>query len=235
MFNFASHNHHTMQKEDHISKDPLNSGNNLSTTFLIVIGRQFGSGGRTIGKIIANQLHIGYYDTELLKMAAKCEGLSQDVFRNHDEKKPSVLKALLQGAYGIADNFHTVPFTGINTYNMQCKVIKDICKNESCVIVGRNADYIMRNHPRLFSVFLHAPLEHRIARIMERQEAPNRVKAIELAQQNDKRREGYYNFYRGEKKWGIADNYDMTLDTSNFENETVANLIISVVKKKFKI
>ena len=208
-------------------------GHDMPSNFVIVIGRQFGSGGRTIGKIIARRLGIGYYDTELLKIAARSEGVSPEVFKDHDEKKPSVLKAILQGAYGIADNFHNVPLSGVNTYNTQCKVIKDICSRGSCVIVGRNADCVMRNHPFLLSVFLHAPIEHRTARIMERDEAKTKEAATEMALQNDKRRESYYNFYTGEKKWGVAGNYDLCLDTSRLDNESVASIIIDVARIKF--
>ena len=225
-----------MATNSNLSDSPLNSGSTseMPDNYVIVIGRQFGSGGRTIGKLLANRLGIAYYDTELLKMAARTEGVRPEVFKDHDEKKPSVLKALLQGAYGIADNFHSVPLSGVNTYNTQCKVIKEICKKGPCVIVGRNADFIMRNHPHLLSVFLHAPIEHRVARIMERHEATSKEEAIEMANRNDKRREGYYNFYTGEKKWGQSSNYHLCLDTSCCDNETIADIILQVLKKKFK-
>lgn len=201
--------------------------------FIIVIGREFGSGGRTIGKLIASRLRIDYYDTELLKRAAESEGVNTDIFKDYDEKKPSVLKALLQGAYGIADNFHTVPLSGISIYNSQCRVIKDLAAKGSCVIVGRNADFILKDHPRLLSVFLHSPLELRAKRIVERGEATTLEEACEIARQHDKRRESYYNFYTGEKKWGVSSNYHLSLDTSCLDNESVAEIILKVAKKKF--
>lgn len=204
--------------------------------FVIVIGRQFGSGGRTIGKMIASRLGIDYYDTELIKAAAQQEGIRPEIFKEHDEKKPSVLKTLLQGAYGIADNFHQVPLSGERVYNVQSKVIKDLCKKGSCVIVGRNADFILRNHPGLLSVFLHAPLEFRVKRIIQRGESLDEESAISLATQHDKRRESYYNFYTGEKKWGLASNYHLCLDTSRYSNEAIADLIIQVLQsgKRFQ-
>lgn len=203
--------------------------------FVIVIGRQFGSGGRTVGKLLASRLGVDYYDTELLKKAAEREGLSPQVFKDHDEKKPSVFKALLQGAYGIADNFHTVPLSGESTYTMQSRVIKDLCRKGSCVIVGRNADFILRDHPHLLSVFLHSPLEVRARRIIERGEAKNEEEAREIARQHDKRREAYYNFYTGEKKWGTASNYHLSLDTSCLDNENVADIILQLAKSKLGI
>lgn len=206
-----------------------------STNFVIVIGRQFGSGGRTIGKLIADNLGIDYYDTELLQKAAEAEGVSPVIFKDHDEKKPSVLKTLLQGAYGIADNFHTVPLSGEQTYRIQSKIIKDLTKKGSCVIVGRNADFLLRNHPRLLSVFLHSPIEKRAQRIVDRGETDNIDAAIDKARQHDRRRESYYNYYTGEKKWGVASNYHLSLDTSCLSNEKVAEIILSLAKEKLKL
>lgn len=205
----------------------------MDDNFVIVIGRQFGSGGRTVGKIIADRLGIAYYDSELLQQAARETGIDAQIFKRHEEKKPSMLKTLLQGAYGIADNFHTVPLSSERTYNLQCKIIKDISKKGSCVIVGRNADYILRNHPKLLSVFLHAPESERIKRILGRKEALSEAEAVEMARMHDKRRESFYNFYTGEKKWGLASNYHLCLDTSTLSNEELADIIISLAKKKF--
>lgn len=203
------------------------------SNFVIVIGREFGSGGRTIGKLLASRLGIDYYDTELLQKAAESQGLNPEIFKDHDEKKPSVLKVLLQGAYGIADNFHTVPFSGVSMHNSQCKVIKDICKKGSCVIVGRSADRILCNHPRMLSIFLHSPLETRAQRIVKRGEASTIEEACEIARQHDRRRESYYNFYSGDKKWGAASNYHLSLDTSKFDNDTILEIILSLIKSNF--
>lgn len=206
----------------------------MPDNFVIVIGRQFGSGGRSIGKKIASLLGIGYYDTEILKKAAESVGVRAEFLKDHDEKKPaSLFKALLQGAYGIADNFHTVPISSERVYNIQSQIIKDICSKGSCVIVGRNADFILRNHPHLMSVFLHAPLEHRAQQTLERKEASSLEEAMSLANQHDKRRESFYNFYTGDKKWGVANNYDLCLDTSRLDFDTVADTIISIAKTKF--
>lgn len=216
-----------------MEKSADNAPTGLPRDLLIVIGRQFGSGGRTIGKLIASRMGLEYYDTELLKKAAQSEGVSEQIFEQHDEKKPSVLKALLQGAYGIADNFHTVPISSERIYNVQSRVIKDLCRKGPCVIVGRNADFIMRNNPHLLSIFLHAPLEKRVEKILERKEAMSKEEAEELARHHDRRREAFYNFYRGEKLWGVASNYHLSIDTSAFDNETVAQMIIEVAKNKF--
>ncbi|MCH5227089.1 MAG: cytidylate kinase-like family protein [Muribaculaceae bacterium] len=207
----------------------------MTSPFVIVIGRQFGSGGRTIGNIVSRRLGINYYDTEILKRAAQKEGLDPDMLSRHEEKKPSILKALLQGAYGIPDNFHTVPISGERVYRIQSKIIKEIGERESCVIVGRNADFVLRDHPRLLSVFLHSPLSNRVERIMSRKEASTRDEAEEMARWHDRRRESYYNFYTGEKKWGVASTYHLCLDTSLLTNEKVADIIIEMAKEKFNI
>lgn len=204
----------------------------MPSNFVIVIGRQFGSGGRRIGKLIAGSLGISYYDTELIRKAAESEGVSTEIFRERDEKKPSVLKALLQGLYGIPDNFHTVPISGERIYNVQGKVIKDIVERGSCVIVGRSADIILRDHPRLLSVFLHAPLEYRVGRILERKEARDEEEARELAVRHDRRRESYYNYFAGDKKWGIATNYHLSLDTSLLSDSEIADLIVKLIEKE---
>ena len=206
----------------------------LPADAVIVIGRQFGSGGRTIGKLIAGKLGIKYYDTEVFAKAALRIGLHPDIFKEHDEKKPSPLRALMQGAFGIADNFHTVPLNGEQIYEEQSKVIRDLCKKGPCVIVGRTADCILRDNQNLFSVFLHSPLEYRVRNICKRNEATDEIQAREKAIRSDKKRESYYNFYCGEKKWGEASNYHLCIDTSGVEPEEVASLIISAFMYKIK-
>ena len=206
----------------------------MEESFVIVIGRQFGSGGRTIGKILAEKLGIAYYDNELIDKTAAAEGINPEIFKLHDEKKPSVLKALLQGAYGIADNFHSLPLSSERIYSLQSKLIKDICKIGSCVIVGRNADYILRENKNVLSVFFHSPLEARARRIVERGEAKSLEEAMEMALQRDKKREAYYNFYTGDKKWGVASNYHLCLDTSDLDSEKIADCIIAMARMKFK-
>lgn len=181
---------------------------------------------------MSERLGIEYYDSEIIKKSAGKEGLNPEIFRDMEEKKPSMLKALLQGAYGIADNFHATPLSEERVYKMQSKVIKDLCKKGSCVIVGRNADYILRHHPNLISIFLHSPIEKRVERIMKRKEASSETEALDLARKNDKRRESFYNFYTGDKKWGLSDNYHLSIDTSVMDAEGVVNLIISFINGK---
>ena len=201
---------------------------------IIIIGRQFASGGRHVGKIVADRLGIDYYDTELLSEAAEKLGFSRHIFDIHDEKPPSQMRSLLQGVFGLADNFHDVSICSERMYIEQGKVIKEICEKGPCVIVGRTADFIMRNHPGLVSIFLHAPLEKRAEIALRRGDAPNYTRALELAKKYDRERENYYNFYTGTQSWGKANNYDLTIDSSVTGLHIAAELIIKLVENKFK-
>lgn len=208
------------------------SKDNCPDGCVIVIGRQFGSGGRRIGKKVAERLGFGYYDKELLSKAADSLGFSPDIFVAADEKRPSPLRSLLQGVYGIADNFHTTTMSGERLYRAQSDVIKKICSLRSCVIVGRTADYVLRDNPRLASVFLHAPVEHRARMIVDRCDAASIDSAVELARKRDHDRESYYNYFTG-RHWGEASNYHLSLDSSAVCEETLITIITDFASAKF--
>lgn len=203
----------------------------IPTDPVIVIGRQFGSGGRKIGRLVAEKLGVPYYDKELLSHAAKSLGFSPEIFAAADEKRPSTLHTLLQSMYGIADNFHATSISGERLYEQQSKVIKDICASGPCVIVGRTADYILRDHPGLVSVFLHAPEKWRAEKIVRRGDCMCCEDAIALAAKNDRNRENYYNYFTS-GKWGRADNYHLTLDSSLLSENNIAELIINFARNK---
>ncbi len=171
----------------------------------VVIGRQFGSGGRRIGHLLAERLDAPYYDKELLLEAAGECGISREMIASADEKRPSALRWLLQAAYGARDSFGSDALTE-SIYSQVAGVIKNISAKGSCVIVGRTADYILRDNPLLVSVFLHAPIAHRVKTLMERGEHKSEQQAAEAARKADRQRENYYNYFTG-RKWGQADNY----------------------------
>ncbi|MBD5358863.1 MAG: cytidylate kinase-like family protein [Bacteroides sp.] len=201
---------------------------------VIVIGRQFGSGGRRIGKIVADRLQCPYYDKELLAKTAERLGYAREVFDVHDERKPSPFRALLQGVYGIADNFHDTSMSAERLYKEQSEIIRQLCNQGSCVIVGRTADYVMRHHPGLVSVFLHAPVEIRAKNIVSRGESISEAQAIEKANRHDHNRERYYNYYTGKQNWGKASNYHLSLNSSALPDSELADIIINFAKKKVK-
>lgn len=199
---------------------------------VIVIGRQFGSGGRRIGKLVAQRLQCPYYDKELLSKTAESMGYAREIFDMHDEKKPSPFRALLQGVYGIADNFHDTSMSAEHLYKEQSNVIRELGEKGNCVIVGRTADYVMRHHPGLVSVFLHAPVELRARAIVKRGESLTEEQAIDLANRHDHNREKYYNYYTGGQRWGKACNYHLSIDASSLPDDEIADIIIDYARRK---
>lgn len=197
--------------------------------FIIVIGRQYGAGGRKLGKRLAETLNVPYYDKELLSEAADALGFSKELFLKADEKKPSILRSFLSFNYGSPSaSFSSYTLTDDNLYRAQSDVIKSICEKGSCVIVGRTADYVMRDHPGLLSIFVHAPEEHRAKAILERGEAKSLEEALEKARKFDRSRESYYNYFTN-RHWGHADNYDLTFNSSRLSTEALLPLILSAL------
>ena len=192
---------------------------------VIVIGRCFGAGGRTVGRNLAATLNIPFYDNELLAEAASKFGFSREVFARVDEKRPSFLKRLLTQSYGVQESFGNDTLSAETLYHAQSRVIKAIAACGPCVIVGRTADYILRDLPNLVSVFLHAPLSLRAKQIVERGDSPSLEEAIELARQKDRQRQEYYDYFTG-RHWGEASNYDLTI---NFNEMITLNGVVDLI------
>lgn len=194
--------------------------------FLIVIGREYGSGGRRLGKMLAHELGVSYYDKELLSKAASRLGYHPSIFAAKDEKRPSFLRSILSFNLGAPTaNISETPMSDEKIYESQSRVIRDICARESCVIVGRTADYVMRDHPRMISLFIHAPLEHRAAAIMRRGETDNERDASGIARRRDHDRKAYYNYYTNRETWGNANNYTLTFDSSRISDAMVLKAV----------
>jgi len=192
--------------------------------FIIVIGRQYGSGGRRLGQALARSLGAKYYDKELLSAAAERLGFSPDIFQRVDECKPSALRSLLGLNYGVSDSYSGSGLSCESLYATQCEVIRKICDEGSCVIVGRTADHVMRTHPRMVSVFVHAPESYRIARVIESGECALESEARELIRKRDRQREGYYNYFTG-RRWGFGPNYHLCVDSSVIDEDTLRKLV----------
>ncbi|MGN0213719.1 MAG: AAA family ATPase [Muribaculaceae bacterium] len=211
-------------------------GNN-SDNYVIAIGRQFGSGGREIGRLVAKQLGIAYYDKELLTEAAKSSGMNCDFFEAADERSPkffSSLVAFSTGYHGGSFFVGNTPISNDNIYRQQSEVIQALAQRSSCVIMGRTADYILRDNPNTISIFIHASIEQRIARIMERNDCKTVDEARALAEKKNKLRAEYYNFYT-EKRWGDAQSYDLSVDSSKLGAEATASIIVQYVKTRLGI
>jgi hypothetical protein len=187
----------------------------MKDNIIFTIGRQFGSGGRQIGKALAAKLGIPFYDKELLALAAKDSGLSEALFHNADEKPTSsLLYSLVMGNYPMATGalgFNEMPLND-QLFLIQSKTIKKVAEQGSCVIIGRCADYILRDNPNMISVFVHAGLDARVKRAVEVYEVPSE-KAEEICLKADKTRANYYNYY-SDQKWGMCRTYDLSLDSS---------------------
>ena len=201
------------------------------SNIIIVVGRQYGGGGRKTGASIARLLDIPYYDKTIISKVAARYGYDPAILIGADEKKPSLFGSLLPGKYGIMDSYATSPISQESLYGLQTSVIRQICEEGSCVIVGRTADYIMRHHPGLLSVFIHAPAEWRARNLVARGEAGSIQEALARIKKADSDRQGYYNYFTG-RNWGVADNYHLTIDGSQFETDEIAAMIASMARKK---
>lgn len=201
--------------------------------YVIVIGRQFGCGGREIGKLVAEKLGIAYYDSELIIETAKQSGVAKEFFEAKDEKTPSFFRGMLSFSFGYNTGSYLMSNTPLNEDNIylaQSEVITQIAERGACVIVGRTADYILRDKCKVISVFLHASMQNRVKRIMARTECKTEKDAMVCAEKTNKMRANYYNFYT-DKKWGEADTYDLCINAGVLGDENTAQFIVDYVKK----
>lgn len=193
--------------------------------FVITVGREYGSGGRFIARLVAEKLGIAFYDNELLTEAAKDSGLSPSIFESYDEKQDGFLGGSL-GMYSYDITLSQKVFLA------QFDAIKKIASEKSCVIVGRCADYVLRDFPNVINVFICAPMEEKINRCIEYY-GIKPEKAANYIVKKDKKRKGYYNFYT-DMDWGKASNYDLCLN-SRVGIEECVDAIVAYTKRRFKL
>ena len=174
---------------------------------VITIGREFGSGGHEIGKLLAAKLGIAFYDSELIDEASKRSGVSTNFLERADEKAPNFFDHALYCGLG-TDSL----MSNDNFYVLQSNVILSLASEKSCVIVGRSADYILRNHPCCINIYIHAPLEFRMKNVIDRQDISLEDAEL-LINKKDRSRSKFYNFYT-DKIWGHASSYDLCIDSS---------------------
>ncbi len=200
---------------------------------VITIGRQFGSNGRIIGEKVAEKLGVTCYDKQLIKQVAKDSGLWEDLLDEMDERPTnSFLYSVVMDPYAFAYSFDSQGY-GMNlnqkafmaTYN----TIQNIAKKESCVIIGRCSNYILRDFDNVKDFFLYAPLEDRIKTVMERFNLEEK-KAKDQIIKEDKARASYFNYYTS-MKWGSVDSYDCCLNTTIMDLDEIADIIIEIANK----
>ena len=186
--------------------------------YVITIGRELGSGGKAIGEIMAKQLSIPVYDRRLIELAAEENGFDPAVFKQADETAGKGLMS--QVIHSLSSPFAS-------------DIIIEKAENENCIIVGRCSDYILRNHPRHVSIFVHADYEDRVKFVMERNNL-SEADAKELIEHTDAIRSDYHNFY-SETNWGDSRSYDICVNSSLLGLEGTAKLLTEFVKAALKI
>ncbi len=205
--------------------------NDIPKHCIITIGRSFGSGGRELGQKLAGLLGYSYYDKELLIDAARNAGLDTSIFEKNDERAPGFLSSVLPMSMGYsAMAWYTGPNSagGESVYRAQSDFMRHVASQGPCVIVGRTADYVLRDFPGTVNIFLHAPEETCIKRIIERGDCEKTEKARSILRKTNRLRSEFYNFYT-DRSWGCASTYDITFDTSKLPMDTIARLIIAYI------
>ena len=195
---------------------------------IYTIGREFGSGGREVGEKLAAKLGIKLYDKELLQQAAKDSGFCEEIFENHDEKPTnSFLYSLVMDTYSVS-GYSAAPFLDMplnhKVFLAQFETIKKIAEKESCVIVGRCADYALSDNPDCINIFIHADLDVRIKNVSKNLNITEN-KARDIINKTDKQRASYYTYYTS-KKWGDSKSYNLSLDAGKLGTDNCVEMIL---------
>ena len=195
---------------------------------IYTIGREFGSSGKEVGEKLAAKLGIKLYDKELLQQAAKNSGFCEEIFENHDERPTnSFLYSLVMDTYSVS-GYSTAPFLDMplnhKVFLAQFETIKKIAEKESCVIVGRCADYALADNPECINIFIKADMSERIKNV-SRAFNLTENKARDMINKTDKQRASYYNYYTS-KKWGDSKSYDMCLDSGKLSVDGCVEMIL---------
>ena len=194
---------------------------------IITISREYGAGGQPVGHLIAEKLGIPFYDKKLVEHVAQESGFAPKFIEEHGEHSPSgsVFSYAFapQGVPGVMNGLSTSDYL----WNVQCKVILQLADKGPCVIVGRNADYILKDRKDVLNVYLHADIPYRVARVLEANPDEKNPEARIAAR--DKRRRLNYQHYTG-RTWGLSQNYHICLDTSTLGIEQCVDIILNAVR-----
>lgn len=203
----------------------------MTTNKILTISRQFGSGGREIGQKVAKKLGIPFYDKELIEIAARESGIDKELFENEDIMESKGVHFFATVGYAFGSPLSNIGELSLQDrmFIVQSQVIKDIANDGPCVIVGRCADYVLSENDNCVHAFLHADMEDRSKRAIESYEADpddieNSIKKI------DKRRCNYYDYYT-DRKWGLATNYDLCLNTSRLGQKECVDILVELMKE----
>ena len=187
---------------------------------IITINRMYGSGGRAIGKALAEELGIGFYDKELIEIAAKDKNIPFGDLADVDEKRPGAWSFPVNHEIQISQDYRAIPMNDV-LFELQRDIILSLSDKEDCVIVGRCANHILQD--RTLSVFIYAPFETRVKNVMERLDREEKA-ARKLVKRMDKERRSYYEFFTDEK-WLDMGQYDLCIDSSKFTTEEIVKIL----------
>lgn len=202
--------------------------------YVITIARGFGSGGKEIGTRLAKELGIPCYERQLLDMASEYSGINKRLFAEVDEKLRGsyAMKHLMKIPYTYVVEPSDKDFTSdINLFNIQSEIIKELAKTESFVVIGKCADYVLRDMPNVISVYVEAPNEDCVKTVMDRMQV-GESRAKELVRKTDKYRSDYYKYYTRGIDWKNPCNYDITLNSSKVGWDNCVKIIQDYVKLK---
>lgn len=200
---------------------------------IITIARQYGSGGREIGEKVAQKLGIPIYDKEIIADAASKGELDESLLKHADETAAnSLLYTLAMGSNVLGATMHFGYKMPLNDklFILQSDVIREYARAGSCVIIGRCADYVLRDEKNILRIFIYGNLDHRQERVKERHPEIKPSQVMDIINKTDKRRASYYNFYTG-NKWGKYDNYDIAINSSTLGIDKTAEIIAEYAKR----
>ncbi|GHT08429.1 cytidylate kinase [Bacteroidia bacterium] len=220
----------------HTPKSPSGNLGVLSedAKYIITIGRQLGSGGKLLGELLSKKLNISCYDKELIQLASRESGLGKEFFEKADEKSSFSTMGQYFGFRSGYMGYNANNYLCNETlFKIQSDVIKELAKKESCIFVGRCADYILREHSHCLKIFISANCKDRVERMMQEHQITEK-EAKMLIEQTDKKRATYYNYYSN-KVWGMATTYDLCFNSSALEINEIASFIENYINKKFLV
>lgn len=192
---------------------------------IITIGRQHGSSGREIARLLAEKLNYKCYDKEIVDEAANHSDFSRDLIDAFDEKRMSAF-ILHAGGYGLNENFRL----NMQVVSAQFEAMRNIAERGNCIFVGRCADYILRDHDDLISVFILGDMDERL-KCLERRQGLDEVEARKKIKEVDKDRSSFYRYY-SDQTWGDAQNYDMCINSSKLGVEGTVQVILDYIKAR---
>ena len=205
----------------------------MAAKFIVTINRQYGSHGREIGRALADELGVKYYDRELITLASNASGFAQSFFENADEKPSnSLMYSLVMGSFATKGWFYQNNdlFSNDKLFAIKAEIIRKVA-SESCVIVGRCADFLLRDEPGLITVFTHAPIEYRIKNVRKEHPEASDKDLESMIRRMDKNRANYYNYYTS-REWANLANYHLVIDTSFTGVDGAVKLILKLKELK---